>query len=130
LVSLRGPVPFHAVAPSYHRALLSLNLSDTAMDKAILESMACGCIPVSRNPAFRELADEHALSWLVPAPGPRGLADCIASVLRRQGGRPALVARLRRIVAEEHSLTTLTDRIMGHVHDLSESTRPARTAVR
>jgi glycosyltransferase involved in cell wall biosynthesis len=130
LVSLRGPVPFHEVAPSYHRALLSLNLSDTAMDKAILESMACGCIPVSRNPAFRELADAHDLRWLVPAPGPRGLADCIGSVLRRQDGRPALVARLRRIVAEEHSLTTLTDRLMGHLHDLSKISRLPRTAVR
>jgi glycosyltransferase involved in cell wall biosynthesis len=131
LVRFRGPVPFHQVAPSYHRALLSLNLSDTAMDKAILESMACGCIPVSRNPAFRELADTHELGWLVPGPGPRGLAQCIVSALRTVGGnRAALVARLRRIVVEEHSLTTLADRLMVHLHELSNVLHAPRTAVR
>src|SRR5215217_2577833 len=50
LVSFRGPVPFTAMPPYYHRGALSVNLSEGAMDKAILESMASGCIPVSRNP--------------------------------------------------------------------------------
>jgi glycosyltransferase involved in cell wall biosynthesis len=130
LVRFRGPVPFHEVAPCYHRALLSLNLSETALDKAILESMASGCIPVSRNPAFRELAEANDLCSLVPPPGAHGLADCIVSVLeRRRVDRSALVDRLRRIVAEEHSMTTLADRLMGHLNELSTISRPPRTAV-
>ena len=119
-VTFRGPLPFHEVAPAYHRGLLSLNLSDTAMDKAILESMASGCIPVSRNPAFRALADSHDLGWLVPAPGSRGVADCIRSALdRTTEQRPALVDRLRGIVTEHHSLARLSDRIVAHLTELA-----------
>jgi glycosyltransferase involved in cell wall biosynthesis len=120
LVRIRGPVPFYEMAPIYHRGLLSLNLSGTAMDKGILESMASGCIPVSRNPAFKELAHAHDLDWLVPVPGPRGLADRIASVLeRRREDRPALQTRLRRIVTEDHSLSTLIDRLIAQLSELA-----------
>jgi glycosyltransferase involved in cell wall biosynthesis len=124
LVSFRGAVPFYEMPPSYHRGMLSLNLSATALDKAILESMASGCIPVSRNPAFRALAHAQGLDWLVPAPGPHGLADCIESALHNgRERRPALVARLRRIVTEEHSLSTLSDRIIAHLSELAQSSR-------
>jgi glycosyltransferase involved in cell wall biosynthesis len=124
LVSFRGPVPFYEIAPSYHRGVLFLNLSDTALDKAILESMASGCIPVSRNPAFQALAHAQGLDWLVPAPGPHGLADCIGSALQRgRADRPALVARLRSIVTEEHSLSRLSDRIIAHLSELAPGSR-------
>jgi hypothetical protein len=40
------------------------------------------------------------------------------------------VARLRRIVAEEHSLTTLTDRLMAHLNDISTMSGAPHTAAR
>jgi glycosyltransferase involved in cell wall biosynthesis len=127
LVRFRGPVPFSAMPPYYHRGSVSVNLSDGALDKAILESMASGCIPVSRNPAFAALARARGLDALVPAPGPRGLADCIAAALRRdRAARSALVTQLRRIVVEEHSLTTLSDRILAHLAELVEAGRGGR----
>jgi glycosyltransferase involved in cell wall biosynthesis len=132
LVSFRGPVPFLGMPPEYQRGMLSLNLSGGAMDKAILESMASGCIPVSRNPAFQALARANELQYLVPAPGPHGLADCITSALDlgRQD-RDALVARLRHVVMEEHGLSTLTGRILSHLSDLAQAShaRRARHAI-
>jgi glycosyltransferase involved in cell wall biosynthesis len=120
LVAFRGPVPFHDMPTAYHRGLLALNLSDGAMDKAILEGMAAGCIPVSRNPAFRALAAAHDLGELVAAPGPQGLADGMLAALRRApDDRRALVARLRRIVTEEHNLDTLADRLVAHLTELA-----------
>jgi glycosyltransferase involved in cell wall biosynthesis len=120
-VNFRGPVPFDEMPPTYHRGLLSLNLSNGAMDKAILESMAAGCVPVSRNPAFEALAHAHGLDWLVPAPGPKALAECVAGALRRgRDERAALVSRLRGIVTNEHSLSTLGDRLTAHLTDLAE----------
>jgi glycosyltransferase involved in cell wall biosynthesis len=128
LVRFGGPVPFYEMPPVYHRGLLSLNLSRGAMDKAILESMAAGCVAVSRNPAFASLADAHDLRWLVPAPGSRGLADRIAAVLARDPTElQAVSARLRRIVAEEHSLARLSDRLVAHLTDLAASSRARRT---
>jgi glycosyltransferase involved in cell wall biosynthesis len=120
LVSFRGAVPYEQIAPYYHRGLLSVNLSDGGLDKAILESMASGCIPISRNPAFQALARARDLDWLVPRPGPRGLAECLVDTLERGGReRAALVGKLRRIVVEEHSLSTLSDRIISHLEDLA-----------
>jgi glycosyltransferase involved in cell wall biosynthesis len=125
LVSFSGPVPFSAMPPWYHRAALSVNLSDGALDKAILESMASGCIPVSSNPAFAALARARGLDALVPARGPEGLADCIAAALGRHD-RDVLAAELRRIVVEEHSLSTLSDRIVEHLGELIASSRGRR----
>jgi len=124
VVRFHGPVPFYEMPAFYHRGMLSLNLSNTALDKAILESMASGCIPVSRNPAFEALAKARGLEWLVPEPGPRGLADRIGSVLNRaRDDRLSLVARLRSIVTEEHSLTTMSDRVIAHLSELAQTSR-------
>jgi glycosyltransferase involved in cell wall biosynthesis len=124
LIRFRGPVPYCEVPALYHAGGLALNLSEGAMDKAILEGMASGCVPISRNLAFQELARAHGLDWLVPGTGPHRLAECILGALdRTRAERPAIVALLRRIVTEEHSLNTLIDRIMAHLLELSRSTR-------
>jgi glycosyltransferase involved in cell wall biosynthesis len=127
VVRFDGPLPFHEMPLAYHRGRLSLNVSATAMDKALLESMAAECIPVSRNPAFVELAHGHGLDELVPARGASGLADCIAATLRRSAEeRQALGARVRRIVTAEHSLSRLSDRLIAHLTDLVRASRARR----
>jgi glycosyltransferase involved in cell wall biosynthesis len=119
-VRFRGAIAFHQMPEAHHRGVLSLNVSGTAMDKAILEGMAAGSIPISRNPAFAALARRHALDELVPGSGASALADCIVSTLRREPEERAdLRVRLRRIVAEEHSLSGLADRLMGHLGELA-----------
>jgi glycosyltransferase involved in cell wall biosynthesis len=120
LIEFAGVVRFEHVAARYQRGGLFLNLSETAMDKALLEAMASGCIPVSRNPAFVELAHEHGLESLVPGPGARKLARCIARVLAMPDLELRdLRARVRQIVEEEHNLSALSDRIMSHLMELS-----------
>jgi glycosyltransferase involved in cell wall biosynthesis len=124
LVAFRGPVPYGEIPVHYHAGGLTINLSDTALDKAILEGMASGCVPVSRNPGFQELARGHGLDWLVPGNGAPDVAECILGALdRTRAERPALVALLRRIVTEEHSLNSLTDRIVAHLLELARSAR-------
>jgi glycosyltransferase involved in cell wall biosynthesis len=123
-VSFAGPIPFEAVPAWYRRGGLFLHLSPGALDKAILEAMASGCIPVSGNAAFRELAARHGLGRLVPDPGPDGLADCVERVLEcTDGDRAELTRRLRGIVESEHSLSALADRLVGHLTELSASRR-------
>ena len=59
--------------------------------------------------------------------GPDGLAGCIAAALERPlGERDALRARLRRIVVEEHSLETLSDRLVAKLDELAERSRVRR----
>jgi glycosyltransferase involved in cell wall biosynthesis len=121
LVTFEGTVPFSDVALSYHGGRLFLNLSSTAsLDKAILESMASGCVPISRNAAFAAFARDHGLEWLVPEPGAHGLARCVVDALDRTGeDRESLTARLRRLVEDNHSLDSLLDQLMIHMTQLA-----------
>jgi len=123
LVSWEGPLSFERVPDAYHRGEVFLNLSETgSIDKAILESMASGCIPVSRNASFESLARAQGLEWLVPGRGPGEVADRIAGVLERpRAEREEVASTLRRIVAERHSLERLADALMAHLRELSET---------
>ena len=120
-VDFAGPVPFHEIPSRYHHGAVFLNLSEsTSLDKAVLEGMASGCIPVSPNESFNGLASAHGLDWLVPAPGPEGMAETIGRVLEQPPPeRAALAERLRKIVESEHSLDSLSDKLMGHLSELA-----------
>jgi glycosyltransferase involved in cell wall biosynthesis len=128
-VSFEGSVPYYEVARSYHHGGLFLNLSTKSLDKAILESMAAGCVPISRNDGFQALAREHGLEWLVPGPGPAGLAQCIAHALERiDHDRRKITRRLREVVEREHSLDSLSARLMAHLCELAGAARHRRLA--
>jgi glycosyltransferase involved in cell wall biosynthesis len=125
LVDFDGAVPFAEVPAAYHRGAFFLNLSETgSIDKAILESMASGCVPISRNTSFETIAREHDFGWLVPGAGPAGVADCIAAAAGRLNStRPETVARLRDIVVAEHSLDHLADAVIENLIELTETRR-------
>jgi glycosyltransferase involved in cell wall biosynthesis len=120
-VTFAGRVPFPDIPARYHRGSVFVNLSETrSIDKAILESMASGCIPISRNESFRELAQARGLDSLVPGPGAEALAGCMVRVVELSPSqRRELTRRLRGIVEEEHSLETLADRLMAHLTELA-----------
>lgn len=119
-VDLIGPVPFARIAEEYGTAGTFLNLSSTgSLDKAILEAMASGCIPVSRNDAFRELAAEYELQPLVLTGG----VDEVVAALQRvasltHAGRVSMRRRLRAIVEREHSLERLAGEIQRELEAL------------
>jgi glycosyltransferase involved in cell wall biosynthesis len=122
-VELEGAVPFHRVADVYRLGSVLVNVSETgSLDKAILEAMASGCIPVSRNRSFAVIAREEGLGWLVPAEGSDALAAYIRQVLDLpEGERESLRSQLRSIVVLNHSLDVLSDRIAGHLRELAAS---------
>ena len=122
-VAFCGAVPFREIPSRYHRGSLFLNLSENrSIDKAILESMASGCIPISRNESFRALATEHGLETLIAGPGPEGVANSLLAVLRlTESDRAALAKRLRAIVGADHSLGSLADKLIHHLTELAEA---------
>jgi glycosyltransferase involved in cell wall biosynthesis len=123
-VSFRGARPYSAVAACYHAGALVLNLGAGALDKAILEGMASGCLPISRNAGFAALANANALAQLAPAPGAEGLAECLRTALALdRSERDAAVAKLRGVVVEQHSLTTLMDRIVEVLAEVAQGRR-------
>lgn len=131
-VSFEGALPFGEVPEAYHDGALFLNLSETgAIDKAILESMASGCIPISRNASYAAIARENGLGWLVPEPGPAAVADRILRVLDRAATEgTAITERLRRIVVEQHSLDRLADSLIDQLQELAKARSARATRAR
>lgn len=125
-VSFEGPLPFHRITEAYHSGCIFLNLSETgSIDKAILESMAAGCVPISANASFAVMARDHGLGDLVCENDAASVAECIertATAPPEHRGRVRHLAR--EIVVKEHSLTRLSDVIASHLHEMNDQRSP------
>jgi glycosyltransferase involved in cell wall biosynthesis len=128
LVEFRGRVRYSEIRDAYHLGGLFLNMSETgSLDKAILESMASGCIPISRNQSFATIAEAKEFHFLVPGPGPDGVASAISRVRRLPAEeRDGLRRRLRDFVEKNHSLSALIDEIVAHLSELATKARAGR----
>ncbi len=122
-VQLVGAVPFARIAEQYSTGGLFLNLGSTgSLDKAILESMASGCIPVSRNDAFVELATANGLQELTVGAGVAQVADALVRVGSLAPAERALLrSRLRAIVERDHSLERLAGAVQRELEALVSS---------
>lgn len=120
VVELVGPVPFGRVAEQYLSGGVFLNLGSTgSLDKAILEAMASGCIPVSRNDAFGSLAATHGLQELVVGSDIEQIAETLVRVTSLTAAeRARLRSRLRAIVEREHSLGRLAGDVQRELEAL------------
>jgi glycosyltransferase involved in cell wall biosynthesis len=125
LVRFEGPTPFRDVPEWYRRGCVFVSASENrSLDKAYLEAMASHCIPVSRNESFAALARARGYDWLVPGPGPEGIADTIGAVLDLPAReRQHLQRRLRTTVHEDHEIEGLMDRVTRHLIDLADRRR-------
>jgi glycosyltransferase involved in cell wall biosynthesis len=93
-----------------HKALIFLNTSVThSMDKTVLSSALCGCIPVTSNRAFIDLLQPDGL--YIENASPQDYADCITALIPRINF--ALQKKLRDDIVRSHSLNTFSQRIFA-----------------
>jgi len=103
-VRLAGLKPHAEVLPLLCESDIFLNASSTgSLDKAVLEAMAAGVVPVTSNEAFRPMLPPE----LCPEATADGFADAIMQAIRV----PPMM--LREKVRSEHSLATLIPRIVA-----------------
>jgi glycosyltransferase involved in cell wall biosynthesis len=123
IITLRGPVPFHAVPPVYREADLFLHACNTGgIDKAVLEAMSSGCVVLSSNPAFKPILGELADLLLVPENDPKKFAAYMNIIHNLSiEERRALGSRLRQIVIDNHSLKRLTAQLVQELQALTGS---------
>jgi len=123
VVELRGPLPFDRVHEVYRLGSIFVNLSETdSLDKAILEGMACGCIPVSRNRSFVRIARAEGLADLVAGTNAESVASAIRGVIDLpEPEKDALRDRLRGLVVRNHSLKGLIEQVVYHLDELARS---------
>lgn len=119
-VALVGEVPYRDIAGWYSRASVVVNASFTgSIDKVVLEAMASGRPFVSCNeavpPLVRDLG-ERARSLAFTKGDATDLAERIAAHLDRPAVETAaLGADLRALVARDHEVEKLADRLVAEM---------------
>ncbi|MFZ2167384.1 MAG: glycosyltransferase, partial [Minisyncoccia bacterium] len=105
-VHFRGAVPYQSLPEALSHESVFINLSETgSVDRAVLEAMSVGLVPVTSNTAFREILSPYGL--YVADADPERLADALVhaqSVDR---------AELSKYVEEHHSLSHLIPAILS-----------------
>lgn len=99
--------------PLLQRAALFLHASATALDKAVLEAMACGCAVVSCADAVRSLLPETLRAF------PEEMAGVVQWFCSLpQAEQEDIRQSLRRTVTEHHSLSRLVARLCEEMSPL------------
>jgi glycosyltransferase involved in cell wall biosynthesis len=116
-VARAGPVPYPEVPVRYRAASVLVSASRTgSVDKVVLEAMAARRPVVTCNESFARvfapLGEEAAALTFAPGDA-AGLAERVEDLLRRTPAeRAALGERLRAIVARDHEVERLCDRLV------------------
>jgi glycosyltransferase involved in cell wall biosynthesis len=110
-VEFVGEVPHHQIAQEYQQAHLMVNVSSTgAVDKAVLEAMACGVPVISANEAFGAILPD---SLRVPLDAPEALAAKIRMMMQMSPDSCSTLGKqLRAVVVRDHSLDHLADALL------------------
>ena len=116
-VHLHGAVAYTQIPDLYQRAHLFVSGSRTgSVDKVVLEAMACGLPVLTCNESFvpllRELGGEAEVLGFA-AGDPHGLAQRSQTLLEMPAAERAdLGVRLRAMVARDHEVDALMDRLV------------------
>ena len=108
-----GAVPHSKVRLYYQQADLLANLSPTgALDKAVLEAMACGIPVLACNKAFEDFLGGISPRLTFTVGDGEELADGVADILNLgNDDRRSLGSELRNRVVSKHNLAGLVDRL-------------------
>ena len=113
-VQFVGGIPNGQVVNWYRRCFAHVNLCPTgALDKAVLEAMACGKPSLVANEGFGETLGQWKTALLFRQGDPGDLAQKIESLLPlTETQQQTMAMDLRQRVAERHSLDRLTESLM------------------
>jgi glycosyltransferase involved in cell wall biosynthesis len=109
-----GALPYSEMPARYRAADLSVNLAPTGgIDKAVLESMAAGAIPIVANRAFESLFGPDALMLIFDGSA-KDLARAIERVAALSAAeRRTLTERLGEVVRKEADIAGVINRLVG-----------------
>lgn len=106
-----GPKSNHEIPTWLSQSSLFVNLSGTgSIDKAVLEAMACGCLVLTSNEAFKPILPPELL---VEQNNPNQLAEKINLLLLQDKNKISELRKmLREIVVNNHNLDKLVKKII------------------
>ena len=111
-VEFLGPKPNMEIPAYLARSNVSINLSGTgSIDKAVLEAMACGCLVLTSNEAFKEILPSELM---VEKDNPKMLAEKIKWLMDLPPERAKQFRQqLRQEVVQNHNLDNLVKKIIA-----------------
>jgi glycosyltransferase involved in cell wall biosynthesis len=118
-----GPVPHSEVVRYYQDCDIFINLSHTgSVDKAVLEAMACGKVPITCNEAFKDVFGDYADRLMFEKGNASYLTGKILGTIEIDTApRLALERVLRDIVVQEHGVEHLMDALVKVFQETSKS---------
>ncbi|MFA5799504.1 MAG: glycosyltransferase family 4 protein [Candidatus Peribacteraceae bacterium] len=109
-VTFHGTIPMRELPEIYQRHFLILNMASETIDKTMLEAMTCGCYPVTTA--------GNALAIGIPAVPEADTPEAIAAFVEKFAAQPPIPAdEMYQIVAKQHSLTGLVEKMDAYIHD-------------
>jgi glycosyltransferase involved in cell wall biosynthesis len=119
LVRFAAPIPYVETPAAYARCHVHVNLAPTgAPDKAVLETMAAGRIPLACNRTFESVFAADSGSLMFQEQDARDLSRRLCHWASADGEERGRVAqRLREIVVRDHSTDGLADRLLEVFRD-------------
>lgn len=117
VINFLGPIPNKDIASHLQAADLFVNMSHTgSLDKAILESMACGLPILTCNEALKDVLGDYKSRLIFKRGDTSGLVEKILSIrnlstedVSRMG------SNLREIVSLNHSIENLITKILNKI---------------
>jgi glycosyltransferase involved in cell wall biosynthesis len=116
-VHLVGAVPYERIPEQYQGADIYINVSTTgSMDKTVLEAMACGCIPIVSNEAYREMLTPYGLFFDGTV---KDMVRAIRFVVDLSMERKRALSReLCDLIVKEHGLQSLITKLVVRTQEL------------
>lgn len=112
-VSFIGAVPYDTMKDWYSRAWISTNMVPAGgLDKAVIEAMAGGCIPLTSNKAFAGFFGPYADALTFPESDAEALAARIIAVIRNDE-----LDRIRSYMIETAQKQFSVERIVRMIAD-------------
>jgi glycosyltransferase involved in cell wall biosynthesis len=121
-VEFTGAVPHRDIVAYYQNCDLFVNLSHTgSVDKAVLEAMACGKVPLTSNEAFKAILRDHQSELIFEKRHAVGLIDRIVNILAMDdGSRFDLGQEMRKTVMRSHNIDGLTEQLVKALNSTSK----------
>jgi len=118
-----GGLPQRQLPNWYQRcfALVNCSPSDSALDKTVLEAMACGKLALTSISGFETTMEQEASFLLFRAGDPRDLASKLANLLKLPPKSVEDMGHyLRRQTIQNHSLSKLAENLTILLHKLND----------
>ena len=115
-----GAIPHSEVVRHYQDCDVFVSLSHTgSLDKAVLEAMACGRMPITCNEAFEDIFGDYAGMLMFENGNAGDLAEKVLDVIGMNVNlRKILERELRDIVIREHNVDRLINRLVRAFQEL------------